>query len=146
MDEAITTVNPEALVDADLGASKPIAESKPTLAQVKAWRAANFTVRHSTVNACGHKLDLKNCPSNANCEDCWEAFFSVNPDGVASVHDLLLTGGTKAVIAMHGAKFAKMFGKFLQKKLMKEYMQTLPSGIEGSIMDLSRIEHCREDG
>lgn len=126
----------QCLDSADLGASKPVPESKPTLAQVKTWRNANFTVRHSTVNACGHKLDLRNFPSNANCWHCWEAFFSVSPDGVASVHDLLLTGGTKAVIAMHGAKFAKMFGKFLQKKLMKEYMQTLPSGIEGSIMAL----------
>ncbi len=138
-------IQPESLEGADLGASKPIPEPKPTLAQVKAWRAANFTVRHSTVNACGHKLDLRNFPSNANCEDCWEAFFSVSPEGIASVHDLLLKAGTKAVIALHGAKFTKMFGKFLQKKLLSQAVQAT-SGIEGSIMDLSQIEHCRENG
>jgi hypothetical protein len=123
----------------DLGASKPVPEPKPTLAQVKAWRAANFTVRHSTVNACGHKIDLRATPSNANCWPCWEAFFSVNPEGVASVHQLLLEGGTKAVIAMHGAKFTKMFGKFLQQKLLKEYASPAvqaASGIEGSIMSV----------
>jgi hypothetical protein len=123
----------------DLGASKPVPEPKPTLAQVKAWRAANFTVRHSTVNACGHKLDLRQFPSNANCWPCWEAFFSVNPEGVASVHQLLLNGGTQAVVAMHGKKFTKMFGKFLQKKLLKEYASPAvqaASGIEGSIMNV----------
>src|ERR1019366_8212706 len=132
MDEAITTVNPEALVDADLGASKPVPEPKPTLAQVKAWRAANFTVRHSTVNACGHKLDLRIPPSNANCWPCWEAFFSVSPEGVASVHNLLLEGGTKAVIALHGAKFIRMFGRFLQKKLLLQASPQVQaaSGIE----------------
>src|ERR1019366_10211225 len=90
------------LVDADLGASKPVPQPEPTLKQVREWRAANFTVRHSTVNACGHKIDLRIPPSNANCWPCWEAFFSNSPEGVASVHDLLLSDGTKAVIAVHG--------------------------------------------
>ena len=123
----------------DLGSSKPVPQPEPTLRQVKEWRAANFTVRHASVNACGHKLDLRVPPSNANCWHCWEAFFSVSPEGVASVHDLLLTGGTKAVIAMHGAKFTRQFGKFLQQKLLKEYASPAvqaASGIEGSIMDI----------
>ena len=128
------------LVPADLGASKPIAETKPTLKQVREWRARNFTVRHSTVNACGHKLDLGHFPKHANCWPCWEAFFSVSPEGVASVHNLLLTGGTKAVIAMHGSKFTKMFGRFLREKLLKEYASQevqAASGIEGSIMNVT---------
>ena len=124
------------LVDADLGASKPVPEPTPTRKQIGEWRAANFTVRHSVVNACGHKLDLKQFPSNANCWECWNAFFSVSPEGVASVHQLLLNGGTQAVIAMHGKKFTKMFGKFLQKKLLKEYASPA-SGIEGSIMSVT---------
>lgn len=126
--------------DADLGSSKPIPQPEPTLKQVKEWRAANFTVRHSTVKACNHKLDLRHLPSNANCWECWRAFFESSPEGVASVHDLLLTGGTKAVIAMHGAKFTKMFGRFLQKKLLSEYASQevqAASGIEGSIMDIA---------
>ena len=125
------------LVDADLGASKPVPQPEPTLKQVREWRAANFTVRHSIVNACGHKIDLRVPPSN--CEDCWTAFFSVSPEGVASVHNLLLEGGTKAVIAMHGKKFTRQFGRFLQKKLLKEYASPAvqaASGIEGSIMSI----------
>ena len=116
--------------DTDLGASKPIPQ--PTYKQQP--------TQHATVNACGHKLDLRQFPSNANCWHCWEAFFSVSPEGVASVHNLLLEGGTKAVIAMHGAKFTKMFGKFLQKKLLKEYASPAvqaASGIEGSIMSIA---------
>jgi hypothetical protein len=54
------------------------------------------------------------------------------------VHDLLLKDGTKAVIALHGAKFTKMFGKFLQQNLLFQYRDTegYASGIEGSIMDV----------
>src|ERR1019366_58410 len=118
--EGIVTLTEEAkaMVDTDLGASKPVPQPEPTLKQVREWRAANFTVRHSTVNACGHKIDLRIPPSN--CEDCWTAFFSVSPEGVASVHNLLLEGGTKAVIAMHGKKFTRQFGRFLQKKLLSQ--------------------------
>ena len=135
--EGIVTLTEEAkaMVDTDLGASKPVPQPEPTLKQVREWRAANFTVRHSTVNACGHKIDLRIPPSNANCWPCWEAFLSSNPEGVASVHALLLHGGTQAVIAVHGTKFTKMFGKFLQKKLMAGTTIHAASGIEGSIME-----------
>src|ERR1035437_10100990 len=74
-DAISTPIDPTSvtLVDADLGASKPIPEPKPTRKQIGEWRNAKFTVRHSTVNGCGHKLDLRQFPSNANCWDCWEA-------------------------------------------------------------------------
>jgi|ERR1035437_42691 hypothetical protein len=124
--------------DADLGASKPVPQpvykTRPT--------------QHSTVVACGHKLETGHFPRQANCEHCWFALFETTPDGVASVHDLLLREGTQAVIAMHGSKFTKQFGKYLQKKLLSKYRasDSYASGIEGNIMDLSRIEHCRENG
>jgi hypothetical protein len=95
----------------DLGASKPIAQPQPK----------QQPIQHSVVIACGHKLDLRHFPDHANCWDCWNAFFSVSPEGVASVHQLLLEGGTKALVAMHGVKFTKMFGRFLREKLLKEY-------------------------
>jgi hypothetical protein len=133
--EPVTVV----LQDADLGSSKPISEPKPTRKQIGEWRAAHFTVKHSTVNACGHKLDLRHFPSNANCSDCWEAFFSVSPEGVSSVHQLLMTEGTQAVIRMHGQKFTRQFGRFLRKKLLSEYanreVPTSPS-IEGGMLDI----------
>ena len=113
----------------DLGASKPIPQPQPK----------QQPIQHSVVIACGHKLDLRHFPDHANCWDCWQAFFSVSPEGVASVHQLLLEGGTKAVVAMHGKKFVKHFGKFLQQKLLKEYASSqvqAASGIEGSILDI----------
>lgn len=128
-----------AVTSADLGASKPIEQPKPTRKQIGEWRNANFTVKHSTAIACGHKIDLRRFPSNANCFDCWEAFFSVSPEGVASVHQMLLDGGTQAVISMYGSKFTKMFGRFLRKKLLTEYASKqvqAASGIEGSILDI----------
>ena len=119
-------MNPE---QTDLGASKPVPQP--------AYKAQ--PTQHSRVIACGHKLDLRHFPANANCWPCWNAFFSVSPEGVASVHNLLLEGGTKAVVAMHGTKFTKMFGRFLREKLLKEYASKevqAASGIEGSIMDI----------
>lgn len=113
----------------DLGASKPISQPQPK----------QQPIQHSVVIACGHKLDLRHFPDHANCWDCWNAFFSVSPEGVASVHQLLLEGGTKAVVAIHGKKFVKHFGKFLQQKLLKEYASPqvqAASGIEGSILDI----------
>jgi hypothetical protein len=115
--------------DTYLGASEPVPQpvykQRPT--------------QHVVVNACGHNLDFRHFPSNANCWPCWEALFSVSPEALASVHSLLLTGGTKAVIATHGVKFTKQFGKFLQQKLLKEYASPAvqaASGIEGSILDV----------
>lgn len=110
MDEATVTVNPE-LEPADLGASKPIPQPQPK----------QQPLQHSTVVKCGHKLDLRHFPVHANCWPCWEALFSVSPEAVASVHQLLLTGGTQAVVAMHGKKFIKFFGRFLRSKILKEY-------------------------
>jgi len=105
--------------NADLGAStKPAEKPKPTRKEIGEWRARNFTVRHATVLACDHKLDLRHFPTNSNCFDCWYAFLESNPDGVASVHELLQQGGTKALEAMHGKKFVKMYGKYIQKKLL----------------------------
>jgi len=132
---------------ADLGASKPI-EHKPTSKEIGEWRNANFTVKQGTVKACGHKFDPHTFPKQANCWDCWEATFSSSPEGVASVHQLLLTGGTKAVVAMHGQKFTKMFGRFLRNQLLREYASKevqAASGIEGSVMDIQAERSNADD-
>ncbi len=128
-----------AVESADLGASKPIAEPKPTRKQIGEWRAANFTVKQGTVLACGHKFDPRTMPKKANCWDCWEATFSTSPESVAQVHQMLLDGGTQAVISTYGSKFTRMFGRFLRKKLLTEYASKqvqAASGIEGSILDI----------
>ena len=98
--------------------TKRVEPPKPTRKEIGEWRARNFTVRHATVIACDHKLDLRHFPSKPNCFDCWYAFLESNPEGVASVHDLLQKQGIKAVEAMHGRKFTKMFGRYLQQKLL----------------------------
>lgn len=116
-DEAVTVTVPES---ADLETPTKVEEvKKPTRKEIGEWRARNFTIRHATVVACGHKLDLRQFPHEAHCFDCWYAFLESNPDGVASVHELLQQGGTKAVEAMHGKKFVKMYGRYIQTKLLK---------------------------
>lgn len=118
--------------ETDLGASKPIAQPVPK----------PQPLQHPVVITCGHKLDLRKFPDRSNCWECWRAFFESNPEGVSSVHELLLNGGTKAVTAIHGKKFVKAFGKFLQKQLLKQYASKevqAASGIEGNQLSVPDI-------
>jgi len=124
---------------ADLGAGKSIEiKHEPTEREIREWRSRNFTVKHNRVVACGHKLETGHLPRHANCEDCWYALFETTPDGVASVHDLLLKEGSKAVEAMHGKKFLKAFGKYLRIKLLQQACPEVQaaSGIEGAMLNL----------
>src|SRR5208282_805285 len=133
--------------EADLGASKPVAQPKPTEREIRESRARHWTVRHATVIACGHKLEAGHLPSHANCEHCWFALFETTPEGVASVHDLLLKEGTQAVIAMHGAKFVKYFGNYLKKKLLQKFATPevqAASGIEGGQLEVLDINAEKE--
>ena len=117
-----------AMDSADLGASKPV--PKPV------YKAR--PVEHATVVACGHKLEAGHFPRNSNCEDCWFALFETTPEGVASVHQLLLTDGTRAVTAMHGAKFTKHFGRYLQSKLLGLHQQSGEQIAEGlQVLDIN---------
>jgi hypothetical protein len=116
-EESVVTLTDEAkamLKPADLGASRPVPQ--PVYKQQP--------TQHSTVVACGHKLEIGHLPKHSNCEDCWHALFETSPEGVASVHQLLLTDGTRAVTAMHGKKFTKFFGKYLQHKLLAMHQQS----------------------
>ena len=127
----VVTLTDEAkamLDSADLGASKPV--PKPV------YKAR--PVEHATVVACGHKLEAGHFPRNSNCEDCWRALFETSPEGVASVHQLLLSGGTQAVIAVHGAKFTKHFGRYLQSKLLAMHQQSGEQIAEGlQVLDIN---------
>ena len=122
---------PKALIEldsADLGAAKSVPQPKYKMRPTQ----------HVVVNACGHKLEAGHFPRQANCEHCWYALFETTPEGVASVHQLLITDGTRAVIAMHGEKFTKQFGKYLRKKLLQQASPEVQaaSGIEGSILSV----------
>jgi len=134
---------------ADLGASTPVPESKPTEAEIKEWRGRNFTVRTPVVKACGHHLNLQSFPSHSNCQDCWEAFLSNNPNGVEMVHKTLMEQGTQGAIKQFGKKLVKMFGKFLKKQLLQQYASAqvqAASGIEGNQLQVPDIKAEVESG
>lgn len=123
IDDELTGIN-----SADLGASKPIAQQK----------FKTRPVEHARVVACGHKLEAGHFPKHSNCEDCWHALFETSPEGVASVHQLLLTDGTRAVTAIHGEKFTKFFGKYLQRKLLAMHQQSGEQIAEGlQVLDIN---------
>lgn len=144
----VTSVKTEETKSADLSAStKPAEEHKPTRKEIGEWRARNFTMRHPEVTACGHKLNLRQFPRHANCFDCWEAFLEYNPESVASVHDLLLNSGIKAVTAMHGKQFSHMFDLYLRKKLLTMHANAevqAASGIEGNKLEVFDITKEKE--
>ncbi len=106
------------LDSADLGSAKPLPAKVPTSKEIGEYRARYFTVRNSTVVACQHKLDVHRFPTS-NCEDCWEAFFELNPEGLSATHEVLLNQGIKPLEAMHGKKFVKKLGNHLKRMLLK---------------------------
>ncbi len=129
--------------EADLGASTPVPQTKPTESEIREARARHWTVRHATVIKCGHKLDVRHFPTRVNCEDCWEVFFELNPEGVAASHDVLLKYGTKPLIGMHGKKFVKMLGKHIQKQLLKNYAAPevqVEASIEGGQLEVLDVK------
>ena len=133
----------------DLGASKSVEQPKPTEKEMREWRGRNFTVRTPVVKACGHLLNLQSFPSHSNCQDCWEAFLSNNPNGVEMVHKTLMEQGTQGAIKQFGKKLVKMFGKFLKKQLLQQYAseQTkAASGIEGNQLQVPDIKAEVESG
>jgi hypothetical protein len=123
--EAVTRT----IEDADLGASKPVPVAKPE---------PKHTVEHAIVKACGHSIDLRHPPTQANCEDCWTAFFTLAVD-TPSIHKILVEQGRTGLERMVGKKFVKHFGKFLQNRLnafTPEEIAKVEPTIEGSIMSV----------
>ena len=125
--EVVEEIHEEFFKDTDLGASKPVPVDKPE---------PKRTVEHSIVKACGHSIDLRHPPTQANCEDCWTAFFTLAVD-TPSIHKILVAQGRVGLVAIVGKKFVKYFGKFLQQQLRApvEVPQVEPS-IEGSVLDV----------
>jgi hypothetical protein len=125
IDSVDNTVTTRALDSADLGASKPVPQPVQKAQPIQ----------HSTVVACGHSLEAGHFPRKANCEDCWYALFETTPEGVASVHSLLMQEGTQAVERMHGRKFLKHFGLYLKRKLLA--LHSTPTSDALEVPDLS---------
>jgi hypothetical protein len=78
---------------------------------------------NGTVTACGHKDNFSKTdkregknPSN-NCIYCWEAYFMTSVD-LDFIHTVLTQKGGKALVAMKGTKFVRMFHGFLSSKML----------------------------
>jgi hypothetical protein len=99
-------------------AAKSVPQPKLTKKQIGQLRRRYMTVVHSAVTACGHKVkfDEVHMPTN-NCVDCWTAYFMTNVD-LEGIHIVLTKKGVRALTALKGTKFVKMFHGFLSSKLL----------------------------
>ena len=114
------TLSPDEVVAPE---APPAAPAKLTLKQLKQLRRMWITQVNGTVTACGHKDNFSKTekregknPSN-NCIYCWEAYFMTSVD-LDFIHAVLTQKGGKALVAMKGTKFVKMFHGFLSSKML----------------------------
>lgn len=123
---AVSTSEPEA------PAAPP---EKLTRKQLGQLRRQYMTINHGTVRACGHlaRFSKDHDPKN-NCIDCWQAYFVTSVD-LDLIHTVLTQRGVKALIAMKGTRFTKMFHGFLSSALLPalaaEIDKELPAQIVG---------------
>ena len=91
---------------------------KLTRKQLGQLRRQYLTITHGTVKACEHKARFSrdHDPKN-NCVDCWSAYFATSVD-LELIHTVLTSRGGKALVAMKGTKFTKMFHGFLSSQLL----------------------------
>jgi hypothetical protein len=106
-----------------------------TRKQIGQLRRQYFTKVHGTVKACGHKAKFaKDKDPGNNCAQCWAAYFATSVD-LEFIHTVLTTKGVKALIAMKGTKFTRMFHGFLSSQLLPalaaEIDKELPAQIVG---------------
>jgi hypothetical protein len=101
----------------------PPAPEKLTPKQIGQLRRMWLTKTNGTVKACSHKDNFSKNEKregkqpNNNCVHCWGAYFATSVD-LEFIHTVLTTKGVKALIAMKGTKFTKMFHGFLSSQLL----------------------------
>jgi hypothetical protein len=108
---------------------------KLTKKQLGQLRRQYMTITHGTVKACGHKARFsKDHDPKNNCAPCWAAYFATSVD-LDLIHAVLTQKGVKALVAMKGTKFTKMFHGFLASQLLPalaaEIDKELPAQIVG---------------
>lgn len=92
----------------DSNATKPL-----TRKQYKNLLRLYFTVRRSTVEACGHKIDTDHQPYG-NCQMCWFAWFNCHGELVKAIDELLhKAGGESLILGFHGHKFLRNYRRFM---------------------------------
>lgn len=113
--EELTQITDPSLLKPEAPAAPP---EKLTRKQLGQLRRAHITITHGTVKACGHlaRFSKDHDPKN-NCIDCWSAFFATSVD-LDLIHAVLTQKGGKALVAMKGTKFVRMFYGFLSSKLL----------------------------
>ena len=91
---------------------------KLTRKQLGQLRRQYLTTTHGRVKACDHlaRFSKDHDPKN-NCVDCWSAYFATSVD-LDFVHTVLTTKGGKALVAMKGTKYVRMFHGFLSSQLL----------------------------
>jgi hypothetical protein len=91
---------------------------KLTRKQLGQLRRQYLTITHGTVKACEHKARFsKDHDPKNNCVDCWSAYFATSVD-LDFIHTVLTTKGVKALVAMKGTKFVRMFHGFISSQLL----------------------------
>jgi hypothetical protein len=91
---------------------------KLTRKQLGQLRRQYLTITHGTVKACEHKARFsKDHDPKSNCVDCWSAYFATSVD-LDFIHAVLTTKGVKALVAMKGTKFVRMFHGFISSQLL----------------------------
>jgi len=108
-----------------LDEAAPPAEPPKTLTrkEIGQLRRQWITQVNGTVKRCGHKDNFSKTdkreskPPNNNCIHCWSAYFMTSVD-LDFIHTVLTTKGGKALVAMKGTKFVRMFHGFLSSKML----------------------------
>lgn len=122
----------EGIIEPEAPAAPP---EKLTRKQLGQLRRQYVTITHGRVKACGHlaRFSKDHDPKN-NCTGCWGAYLATSVD-LEFIHTVLTTKGVKALIAMRGTKFAKMFHGWLSSNLLPalaaEVDKELPAQIVG---------------
>ena len=103
------------VVEPELPAAPP---EKLTRKQIGQLRRQYVTVVHGRVKACDHlaRFSKDHDPKN-NCVYCWGAYFMTSVD-LDLIHAVLTQKGSKALVAMKGTKFVRMFHGFLSTKML----------------------------
>ena len=122
----------------DLAAATPVPERTYTKKEIGQMRRRYITVQNSTVVTCGHKFKTDGSTPSTNCDDCWSAFFKVNPELIERIHNILRTSGAGVLMATMGRKFVKKFMRYLTAELI------IPEGVNlgGPIPFESKDETC----
>lgn len=117
MEELTKTLEQPPAQDFEPEAPAPAPENL-TKKQIGQLRRQYITTVHGTVRNCGHKAAFsKDHDPKNNCVHCWAAYFATSVD-LDLVHAVLTQKGVKALVAMRGTKFTKMFHGFLSSQLL----------------------------